>query len=129
MEIEPLRERACECPAAERSQGSSSLLRQVDTGVGPPRHASAKKVLALAMTRARAFNHSCVGTEHPRLGLLYEAVGVLNVGGIARQWARHVVLRLPAQSYGAERGTGHVAGEMEEAMGCTAASRSPPVRS
>lgn len=63
-------------------------------GHGPdlPYTSRAKKCLELAMTEARAFNHSYVGTEHLLLGLLREGKGiaaqVLGDAGITLENAR-----------------------------------------
>lgn len=63
-----------------------------------PYTSRAKKTLELAMTEARDFNHSYVGTEHLLLGLLAEAKGiaaqVLNEAGVTLDPAREETLRV-----------------------------------
>lgn len=69
-------------------------------GHGPdlPYTSRAKKCLELAMTEARGFNHSYVGTEHLLLGLLREGKGiaaqVLMDAGITLESAREETLRV-----------------------------------
>lgn len=68
--------------------------------VGPdlPYTSRGKKVLELAMSEARSFSHSYVGTEHLLLGVLAEEKGigaqVLNELGLTLQKAREETLRL-----------------------------------
>ena len=63
-----------------------------------PYTSRAKKVLELAMSEAREFNHTYVGTEHLLLGLLREEKGiaaqVLNDSGVNLEKARAETLRI-----------------------------------
>ncbi|MGH7619440.1 MAG: Clp protease N-terminal domain-containing protein [Gemmatimonadaceae bacterium] len=72
-----------------------------------PYSSRAKKTLELAMTEARTFNHSYVGTEHLLLGLLREEKGVaaqvLNEAGVTLAPAREETLRVLAGA-GSNRG-------------------------
>jgi ATP-dependent Clp protease ATP-binding subunit ClpC len=67
-----------------------------------PYTSRAKKTLELAMTEAREFNHSYVGTEHLLLGLLREAQGiaaqVLTEAGVTLDPAREETLRVLADA-------------------------------
>ena len=69
-----------------------------DFGQDLPYTSRAKKVLELAMSEARAFQHSYVGTEHLLLGLLAEQKGiaaqVLMSFGLTLEKARQETLRL-----------------------------------
>lgn len=68
------------------------------TGPDLPYTSRAKKVLEFAMTEAREFNHSYVGTEHLLLGLLDEAKGIgaqaLRDVGITLEEAREETTRV-----------------------------------
>src|ERR1041384_4308452 len=68
------------------------------TGPDLPYTSRAKKVLELAMAEARELNHSYVGTEHLRLGLLREEKGiaaqVLTDAAISLEASRAETLRL-----------------------------------
>ena len=68
------------------------------TGPDLPYTSRAKKVLELAMSEARQFNHSYVGTEHLLLGLLREGMGiagqVLTDAGANLELVRAETLRL-----------------------------------
>jgi ATP-dependent Clp protease ATP-binding subunit ClpA len=63
-----------------------------------PYTSRAKKTLEYAMTEARGFNHSYVGTEHLLLGILREGKGLaaqaLNSAGITLDDAREETLRV-----------------------------------
>ena len=75
-------------------QGKAPLT----TGPDLPYTSRAKKVLELAMSEARALNHSYVGTEHLLLGLLGEEKGiaaqVIASFGVTLNKARGEVLRI-----------------------------------
>src|SRR3984957_209065 len=68
------------------------------TGPDLPYTSRAKKVLELAMSEARALNHSYVGTEHLLLGLVREEKGIaargLTDAGVSLEAARAETLRL-----------------------------------
>jgi ATP-dependent Clp protease ATP-binding subunit ClpC len=68
------------------------------TGPDLPYTSRAKKVLELAMSEARALNHSYVGTEHLLLGLLAEARGLaaqaLGSFGVTLEKARAEMSRI-----------------------------------
>ena len=67
-----------------------------------PYTSRAKKVLEFAMSEARDFNHSYVGTEHLLLGLLREEKGiaaqVLNSLGVTLEEARGETLKVLGSS-------------------------------
>ncbi|MDT8369181.1 MAG: ATP-dependent Clp protease ATP-binding subunit [Longimicrobiales bacterium] len=73
-----------------------------------PYTSRAKKVLEFAMTEAREFNHSYVGTEHLLLGLLREEKGiaaqVLNHLGISLEDARAETLKVLGSDVGSGGG-------------------------
>src|SRR6056297_1229228 len=79
-----------------------------------PYTSRAKKVLEFAMTEAREFNHSYVGTEHLLLGLLREEKGiaaqVLNHLGISLEDARAETLKVLGSDVGGGSGGGEPAG-------------------
>ncbi|HKK93525.1 MAG TPA: Clp protease N-terminal domain-containing protein, partial [Longimicrobiales bacterium] len=79
-----------------------------------PYTSRAKKVLEFAMTEAREFNHSYVGTEHLLLGLLREEKGiaaqVLNHLGISLEDARAETLKVLGSDVGSGSGGGEPAG-------------------
>jgi len=74
-----------------------------------PYTSRAKKVLEFAMTEAREFNHSYVGTEHLLLGLLREEKGiaaqVLNHLGITLEDARAETLKVLGSDVGGPSGS------------------------
>lgn len=81
------------------------IERQVENSIaetegGPdlPYTLRAQKVLELAMSQAREFNHSYVGTEHLLLGLLREENGIaaqtLVAAGVTYDRARGEILRV-----------------------------------
>jgi len=79
-----------------------------------PYTSRAKKVLEFAMTEAREFNHSYVGTEHLLLGLLREEKGiaaqVLNHLGISLEDARAETLKVLGSDVGGPSAGGEPAG-------------------
>jgi ATP-dependent Clp protease ATP-binding subunit ClpC len=79
-----------------------------------PYTSRAKKVLEFAMTEAREFNHSYVGTEHLLLGLLREEKGiaaqVLNHLGISLEDARAETLKVLGSDVGGATASSEPAG-------------------
>jgi ATP-dependent Clp protease ATP-binding subunit ClpC len=67
VELDELHQKIMDTVKAGRAQ---------TTGPDLPYTSRAKKVLELAMSEARALNHSYVGTEHLLLGLLREEKGI-----------------------------------------------------